>query len=212
MKKCSRCKKSNPDDAKYCLQCGNYLSASNIIEPKKTNRSWMKKIPTLGWIGIGIVALALSLGIIIGGFWALASVEGVASLLFLLSGILVFGVYRKGVFTKIKLIRAIAIGFFALMGASVDQTGNYLYNLPIDKIECPEGTTLNRSVDVINPLPGTTMVSQNFTCYNAKGEGVKTIDSFAVMGYRFVEYILIAYLLIWLRWLINRIRLSRQNT
>jgi hypothetical protein len=128
----------------------------------------------------------------------------------LLAGIFLFGVYRKGNFTGNSIFRAIAIGFFALMGACVDQTGNYFYNLPIEKISCPVETTLGRKADVNQPMPGTTVITQDFSCYNSNGERVHTVNTFAIMGYRFVEYVILGYLLIGLRWVFNYFR--KQHT
>jgi hypothetical protein len=54
------------------------------------------------------------------------------------------------------------------------------------------------------------MITQDFSCYDEKGERKKIINNFAVMGYRFVEYILLAYLLIALRWMINYLRTNRK--
>lgn len=205
MKTCSRCNTSNPDHAKYCLQCGTLLGPS-ATPPSPRKKNFIQRIPVLGWIFIGLAAIVLGLGAIIGSFWAVATVSGVASVVFLIIGIFGFGVYRKGTFTNEKFFRAIAIGFYALMGASVDQTGNYLYNWPIEKIECPAGTTLNRRADVNHPYAGSTVITQDFSCYNELGERADTINSFAVMGYRLLEYIIIAYLLIGIRWLLHRMR------
>jgi ribosomal protein L40E len=209
MKICRRCAKENPGSAIYCLKCGNFLGKKESEPGSKKN--WIKKIPVLGWILIGLATIGLGLALIIGGFWALATVEGVASIIFLLVGIVAFGVYRKGTFTRDKLVRAIAIGFFALMGACVDQTGNYIFNLPVEKIACPAGTTISRHSEVDHPYAGKTVITQDFGCYNEQGEKIKTINTFALMGYRFLEYILLAYLLIGLRWVLHYFRLRRQT-
>ena len=209
MKVCARCKKSNPDDAKYCIRCGNHLSEANTLKPV-SKIAWVKKIPVLGWILIGVVVLAAGLIFIIGSFWAVATVPGVASVIFLIAGFFLFGVYRRGNFTGNKIFRAVAIGFFALMGACVDQTGNQVYNAPLGVIACPAGTSLGRFANVDHPYAGSTIITQDFSCYTATGDRVKTIDMFAIMGIRFAEYIVIAYLLIMLRWLVNRIRKRQQ--
>jgi amino acid transporter len=203
MKTCSRCNTSNPDHAKYCLQCGTLLGPS-ATPPSPRKKNFIHRIPVLGWIFIGLAAIALGLGAIIGSFWAVGTVSGVASIVFLIIGFIGFGVHRRGTFTSDKFFRAIAIGFYALMGASIDQTGNYLYNLPIEKIECPQGTTLNRRADVNHPYAGSTVITQDFSCYNELGEREDTISSFGVMGYRLLEYIIIAYIFIGIRWLLHR--------
>jgi zinc ribbon protein len=207
MRKCTNCSKQNPDDASYCLKCGNYLPGSGITQqPVKTRAKWYSRIPVLGWIALGVLALAGFLGIMIGGFWATATVEGFASVIFLVIGVLLFGVFRKGVFSKNSFFRAIAIGFWALMGACVDQTGNYFYNYPVGLIECSRGNVLSRHADVDHPYAGKTVITQDFNCYTPSGAIEKTVNSFAMMGYRFIEYIILAYLLIWLRQMVNYFR------
>jgi hypothetical protein len=48
-------------------------------------------------------------------------------------------------------------------------------------------------------------MTQDFKCIR-DGELVKRIDMLPVMGIRFLEYMLLAYLLIWLRWLVWKIK------
>ncbi len=213
MRTCVNCNKENPDDASYCYKCGHYLASSSLVDPALSPRKkWYSRIPVLGWIGLGLIAIAAFLGVIIGGFWAVATVEGIASLIFLSVGIFLFGVFRKGVFTQNKIFRAIAIGFWALMGASIDQTGNYLYNYPVGMIECPRGTYISRSANVAHPHAGETMITQEFNCYNESGESEKTVNTFAMMGYRFLEYILLAYILIGCRQLVNYLRRTKSGS
>lgn len=212
MRKCINCSKENPDDASYCYKCGHYLPASTLATPPPAPRkTWYSRIPVLGWIVLGLLAIAGFLGLMIGGFWAVATVEGIASIIFLAVGVFLFGVYRKGVFTRNKVFRAIAIGFWALMGASVDQTGNYFYNYPVGMIECPQGTYISRTANVDHPHAGETLITQNFNCYNAEGGIEKTVNTFAMMGYRFIEYIILAYILIGLRQLVNYLRRSKTS-
>lgn len=181
----------------------------NDLYPQKKNLK--DRIPSFVWVLIMVGGIILLIGSIIGLFFLLANVEGVASVIFLVLGILGAGFFSKSPPVKNSFGIAIFVGFFALMGASVDQPGNYLYNKPLEIFFCPEGTSLNRSVDVLHPVPGRTDIIQDFTCYNKSNEPVKRIDMFAIIGVRFFEYVLIAYLLIFLRNLIWRFR-SRKDT
>lgn len=167
-------------------------------------------MPAWVWILLivgGIAALILTL---IGSFIAIATLEGVASMVLLICGVIGFGVVplrkpeKPGSFA-----RAIGLSFFALMGATIDQTGNVLYNKPVEMCFCSEGTSLTRNEDISNPLPGTTYITQDYTCYDEQGKPVKTINMFAVLGIRFVEYVLLGYMLIALRQVRWRIKNNR---
>lgn len=195
MKSCPYCRRENPDDLSCCRYYGDDITQA----PAAPNSIW-KRLPA--WIYIilivgGIAALVFA---IIGSFIALATIEGVASMVLLVLGIIGFGVLplRKpenaGSFT-----RAIGLSFFALMGASVDQTGNRLCNAPAERCMCQEGTALSRGEIISNPIPGTTYIEQDFTSFDTQGEPVKRLNIFAVLGIRFLEYILPGYLLIGLR-------------
>lgn len=206
MKVCTHCSKENPDDASYCYGCGNRLkqAATSYAAPvyaASTRRSFWSKIPSWAWVFIGMGAMALSLGLIIGGFWSLANLEGFASLIFLAAGIICFGVFSGRRPGSVPVLRAILVGFFALMGATVDQTGNLVYNKPVEWCSCPPGSSLERSTTTSHPLPGRTDMTQNFTCFLGE-TAVKQIDMLTVMGIRFLEYMLLAYLLIGIRWMI----------
>ena len=196
MKVCLQCKKENPDDFKHCRYCGAELSGAT----KLNSRSFWNRLPSWAWILIIVGALIIGIGLIIGSFVALATIEGVASLVLLTLGMIGFGILplRKPQPTG-AISRAIGISFFALMGATVDQTGNYIYNKPVEICFCNDGTSLNRIENVSNPMPGTTIIQQDFTCYDKAGAPVKTINMFAVMGIRFVEYVLLGYILLGVR-------------
>ncbi|HMU70580.1 MAG TPA: zinc ribbon domain-containing protein [Chitinophagales bacterium] len=206
MKTCPHCHNENPVDFSYCRYCGNAL---NGVPENKPKSIW-KRLPAWVWIILivgGIAALILTL---IGSFIAIATMEGVASIVILICGIVGFGVIplrrpdRAGSFA-----RAIGLSFFALMGATVDQTGNFLYNKPIEMCFCHDGTSLTRDIDVTNPIPGQTNITQDYTCYDSTGKAAKTINIFAVLGIRFVEYVILGYLLIALRQVRWRIKNNR---
>lgn len=198
---CTNCYKENPDDFKYCRHCGNPLLSAKQA-PKK---SFWKKLPAWAWILIIVGGGLGGIALIIGSFVALSTVEGFASAILLILGAIGFGVspLRKPE-KPAPFVRAIGLAFFALMGATVDQPGNGIYNRPIEMSYCEPGTTLTRDENVSNPLPGTTYIQQDFTCYDDAGNPVKTINMFAVMGIRFVEYVLLGYLLLAIRKLLWR--------
>lgn len=207
MKTCSHCGKTNPDDAGYCLQCGNMIKFAAAIPARKT---FWSKLPSWAWILIGVGAIAAFILFIIGSFYSLAHWEGFASIIFLVVGIFVFRVFSGKPPTTSSIIRAIAIGFFALMGATVDQTGNYIYNKPVEVFMCPAGSELNRSTITSHPLPGRTDMTQNFTCFKQE-RAVETLDMLPILGIRFLEYMLLAYLLIGVRWMIWKWKSNRQG-
>ncbi len=196
MKVCTHCKKENPDDFKHCRYCGAEL----VVATNLQSGSFWKKLPSWVWILIFVGGLIIGLGVIIGSFVAIATIEGIASLVLLTLGMIGFGILplRKPQ-TSGAIARAIGISFFALMGATVDQTGNYLYNKPVEICSCPEGSSLDRIENVSNPMPGTTIIQQDFTCYDKAGAPVKKINMFAVMGIRFIEYVLLGYILLGVR-------------
>lgn len=151
------------------------------------NKSWTSNIPSIAWIFIFVIGIALFIGGIAALFYGLSNLEGLASLFFLLIGY--FAIRNSGS----SLGNALMIGFFALMGVAIDQPGNPLYNKPIDIWQCTDGTHLNRGVDITHPLPERTDVTQNFSCLDDDDNVVKQISLIFVVGVRFVEYILIGY-------------------
>ncbi|RYZ27917.1 MAG: zinc ribbon domain-containing protein [Chitinophagaceae bacterium] len=197
MKTCNHCGKTNPGNASYCYQCGNtvkYVTASVI------RKSFWSRLPSWAWIFIGVGGIGLFILLIIGSFYSLAHWEGFASIIFLVLGVFAFRVFSGQPPSNIPVIRAIAIGFFALMGATIDQPGNLIYNKPVETCLCPTGSQLQRSTITTNPLPGRTDMTQDFTCV-LDGKPVESINMLAVMGIRFLEYLVLGYLLIGLRWL-----------
>jgi hypothetical protein len=203
MKTCDHCRKENPDDFKHCRNCGARLEDVSIDKPK----SWRKRIPSWAWILIFVAGIAGIIFAIIGSFIAISTIEGVASLVLLIAGLIGFGIIplRKPEQTA-AIGRAVGLSFFALMGATIDQTGNYFYNKPIELCMCANETTLDRDENISNPLPGTTYIEQDFTCYDKMGNPVKQLNIFAILGIRFLEYVILGYLLIGLRNVIWKIK------
>lgn len=203
MKSCTYCKRDNPDDSSYCRYCGNPIQDAPIHH----NHSIWKKLPSWAWILIIVGSIAALIAILIGSFVGIATIEGFASIILLALAVIGFGLIplrkpeKPGAFA-----RALGLSFFALMGATVDQPGNPVYNKPVEMCFCEEGTSLDRDEDVSNPLPGTTYIQQDFTCFDKQGNPVKQINMFAVMGIRFIEYVIIGYILIGLRLLVWNIK------
>lgn len=170
------------------------------------SQPFWKKIPSWGWVIIAAVGIVALMALITGTFFALTALEGTASIVFLAAGLYGFGVIplrKPG--NPDALTRGVGIAIFTFMGATIDQPGNIVYNKPVEMCCCADGTSLTRATDISNPVPGTTRVTQVFTCFDAAGNPVKQINLFAVLGIRFVEYLLLAYFLIGLRTLLWKV-------
>lgn len=162
------------------------------------------QIPSIGYVLLIPLGLITFIGSIILLFWALANLEGLASVLMLLAGYGAFRSFHQNDIPLTSFALGAGIVFFALMGMAIDQPGNLLYNKPLELI-CPDGTSLNRSVDVLHPLPERTDMVQNFQCFDTEGNAVSQINMFHIIGVRFAEYILIGYFLYFL----SRIRFKK---
>jgi len=204
MKICPQCDRQNPDIF-YCASCGCSLRG---VAPEGGKSSLWKRLPSWAWILLGLAAIALFLSLITGSFVLLAKVEGFGSVLVLTAGIYAGRVFSRTPPHPDKLMRALAISFFALMGACIDQPGNFLYNKPIEWIFCPADSHLSRELEVSHPLPDKTYMIQEFTCQK-DGSALSSIHPLFVFLLRFAEYVLIAYLLIFARWSIWNWRQSK---
>jgi hypothetical protein len=184
---------------------------------KKAFVSFLSHLPSIVWIPIFVLGIAAFIGGIIGLFYALSHYEGVASVLMLA---VAWGVIRLGSgasdyvempAAKVPgVMTALIILFFAGMGVAIDQTGNYLYNRPLEWFFCPSGTELRRGVQVYHPLPGRTDTTQDYTCAKpGENQITSRIGTGKVIAVRFVEYILIGYALIYLNRLYTWLRTRR---
>lgn len=169
--------------------------------------SFFSRLPSIVWVIIIPIGLASLIGGIILSFWALATVEGVASILLLVCGLAAFkftsdpifdGVPKKAATAGGPIFLAMGIVFFALMGMSVDQPGNFIYNKFLALYYCPPNTEISRSVDVSNPLPGTTYVIQDFACVDNNKTVVKNLEMWDLAIGRFVQYVFLGYFLYYL--------------
>ncbi|MBN1638012.1 MAG: hypothetical protein JW866_03535 [Ignavibacteriales bacterium] len=167
---------------------------------------FFSKIPSILWVIIIPLGIGLFIGSMIGFIYLSAYVEGFISIIFLIISFFIVKrasrprksqfqnqESRKGKIPSIAL--AAFIVFFALMGAALDQPGNFIYNEPLEWIFCDEGCGLQRGVDVLHPRPGETYLIQDFVCIDDNNQIRKYIDPFHVFLFRFVEYIIIGYLL-----------------
>ncbi len=166
------------------------------INPHDQKPSFLSKIPSIAWIITVLATLAAGIGIIIGTFLGIATIEGFASMILLVAGYF----YFRGLSSPVgeqtgSFVLAISIIFFALMGMSIDQPGNFLYNKPLEMVFCPPQTVLLRGVDTYHLLPGRTDIVQNFACYDLAGENKKELGIFEIIITRFVEYVVIGYIL-----------------
>ncbi len=150
-------------------------------------------LPSLVWIILMALGLIAFIGSIITGFFLIATVEGVASIIFLIIGWFAFIPLASEKVPSIFV--AGAVGFYALMGMAVDQPGNIIFNYPF-KYLCSANSTMNRDTVTLHPLPGRTDIIQDFRCFDAKGNTVKRISPFEMIAVRFVEYLVIAYVFI----------------
>lgn len=210
---CSHCNHSNPTASKYCSHCGNWLGDSPS-ESKQPSKSLFSRMPS--WLSaiIAILTVFAFIAFIVLLIASMSTFEGVASLIFLAIGIIgfiVFPLRRKVKSTAGKSMLGAVVVFYALMGAVIDQTGNLFYNKPVEWCNCDSGTSLDRKTDVGHPYGGKTIYTQDFTCYDQQGEMVKQISLVWVLLIRFVEYVVIALLLIGLQRLIFLMRDARKR-
>ncbi|HYD35209.1 MAG TPA: hypothetical protein VD999_04035 [Vitreimonas sp.] len=177
---------------------------------------WLSGAPSIVWIILLVAGLCGFIGSIIFSFFLLANVEGLASLI-------IIGVGWLAVVGSVSLpdktsqphsgaidsfTKGALICFYALMGMAIDQPGNFVLNYPLRWL-CPPATVISREVDVTHPLPGRTDITQDFRCVDASGKVIDRPSLFQVIGIRFVEYVIIAYLLVEIRKLQLRWRRSR---
>ncbi|MCC6643520.1 hypothetical protein IT411_02120 [Candidatus Peregrinibacteria bacterium] len=173
-------------------------------------------IPSIVWVLLIPLGIVVIIGGIILGFQAIATIEGVASIIMIIAGFFVFrGLAtdngQNGKSSDNQLFLGLAIGFYALMGMAIDQPGNFIFNKPVEMFFCPPGTAIYRDVDVNHYLPGETTITQNYQCFDSNGNIAKQIDMWPLIVIRFVEYVLMGYLLYFLGKLMISRKLRPQN-
>lgn len=167
-----------------------------------------EKIPSVLWIPIFIGGIALFIGLLLGGFYALGYVEGFGSILILMLG--VFGFRAGNNSPDIKgggFEVALGISFFALMGMALDQPGNFIYNEPLEWIFCPPESDLVRETIQRGISGGGVSLSQNFECAAQNGGKIlRRIAFWELLIVRFLEYIVLGYILLGLNRLYARLK------
>lgn len=164
------------------------------------------QIPSIVYVILIPLGIAAFIGTIVLFFTAIASIEGFASIIMLIAGYGAFRIMRPDATIpgqSSSFFLAAGIVFFALMGLAIDQPGNLLYNKPLEYF-CPTGTSLNRSVNVLHPLPGRSDMIQHFQCFDATGNVAGQISLMHIIPVRFTEYVLIGYGLYFLSRVRNR--------
>ncbi|MBM9500382.1 hypothetical protein JWG44_09000 [Leptospira sp. 201903071] len=203
---CHHCDYKNPIDLQNCAQCGNTKGAD--VKTTDSSVTIFQRITTLGtfgWILIILLGLAAVILTPILFIAAISHLEGFAGSLLLIGGY--FGA-RSAIRSQFgPPAKAVFIVFFSIMGMSLDQPGNYLYNFPFRYL-CPSSATIQRSVQISHPLPGRTDMTQAFSCFDTSGKEISRIQLPAILGIRFTEYLLIAGILL----LVQARLLSRQRS
>ena len=161
------------------------------------------------WIPIIVGAIALFIGGLLGIFYGIGYVEGFGSLILLILGWIGFRVgHHSDKSDAGGFGVAVGIIFFAMMGLALDQTGNFIYNQPMQWLFCPENTELMRETVRSGARGGGITLTQNFACVDGIGEVVRKISMFEHLVFRFVEYVALGYILLYL----NRIYAKIKNS
>lgn len=174
--------------------------------------NFSERIPSFLWIPIIIGAIALFIGTIAAFIFGISYVEGFGSLLILVLGWFSFRITGNSEDLKLGGFGvAIVITFFALMGMALDQTGNFIYNKPLEWIFCPADSELMRETIRRGARGGGVSFNQNFACVNESGEVLRSIASYEHFGFRFLQYVLIGYILLGVSRIHSRIKFGQQR-
>lgn len=169
-------------------------------------KSLTGKIPSFLWLPMIVGAAALLIGGSLAIFYAAGYVEGFASVILLILGWWGFRIGNNSDdFVVGGLGTALGIAFFALMGMTLDQPGNFLYNQPMEWLFCPENSELARATIQRGSYNGVSL-SQNFACIDRTGGAARAIAGYEHFGFRFVQYVLIGYVLLALSRIHSRLR------
>lgn len=144
-----------------------------------------------------LVGSITAMGLLILTIISIATVEGFASLIFIVINVLIFIVWPLRLKKKSSLnsFLGVAFIFMAFMGGTIDQTGNPVFNKPIEYCMCAENETLTRTAQVSH-INSRTSYAQDFRCRTSADDEGRSISMFAVLGLRFVEYILLILMLV----------------
>lgn len=168
---------------------------------------WTEKIPSILWIPIIVGAIVLVIGGMLAFFFGIGYVEGFGSIILLVLGWIGFRVGNNSSDLEIGSFGvAIGITFFALMGMALDQTGNFIYNKPLEWIFCSADNELVRETIKRGVRGGGISLSQNFACVAKDGQVLRSLSGFEHFAFRFVEYVVIGYILLGLSRLYSQIK------
>lgn len=155
------------------------------------------KIPAILLTPIIIGAIVLCIAAAVGFFYGLGYIEGAGSLIAIVIGWIGFRIGNRTSEAEVgRYGVAIGIIVFATMGTALDQTGNCLYNLPMEYIFCPEGSSLWRETAQKALNSGGVQLRQQFTCMTKEGNLLRTVSLIEYSLFRFAEYVIIGYLLL----------------
>jgi hypothetical protein len=157
--------------------------------------------------------IIVPLALIVGVLWLIVyftdNFEGVASIGLLAVAIagLWFG-GRETVENKYTIIVFFVI--FGFLGIMFDRAGNFIYNKPFQML-CPAETVLDREVIVEEDYEGNTQHNHYFSCYSmTQGKSIKHFPIYQTVGIRFVQYIVLGFILLGFYWLISRLFASKK--
>jgi hypothetical protein len=173
-----------------------------------------EKIPSFLWIPIIVGSIALVIGGMLAFFYGIGYIEGFGSIMILVLGWLGFRVGHNSDDLQMGSFGiALGITFFALMGMALDQTGNFIYNQPLEWIFCPADSELTRETIQRGVRGGGVSLNQSFTCLaQNSGEVLRKITGFEHFAFRFVEYVVIGYLLLGLSRLYSWLKGTKNNS
>lgn len=159
---------------------------------------WTEKIPSVLWIPIIVGGIALFILAPLAFFYGIGYIEGFGSIILLVLGWFGFRIGNNSDDLKLGGFGvALGITFFALMGMALDQTGNFIYNQPLEWLFCPEKSELMRETIKRGGRGGGISLNQNFACVSTNsGEVLRQISGFEHLAFRFVEYVFIGYVLL----------------
>lgn len=161
---------------------------------------------TIALIFIPVILIALAFVLIA---YFTDNFEGIASI-----GILVLAIaalfFFKGEVIENKYTILVFIAIFAFLGLVFDRAGNFIYNKPFEML-CPAETVLSRDVVAVENSDEEMVNQQYFSCYSiTQGKAIKELPLYQTIGIRFLEYIVIGFVLIGIYWVIFRFVISKK--
>jgi hypothetical protein len=155
------------------------------------------------WVILIGVLLGLTVGMILLGYLT-DTFEGFASIVLLALAIALLWKYGQDVIKN----KGPMIGFilvFTFLGLIFDRAGNFIYNKPIEML-CPSQTILKRKIVAEEDYEGNTQNHHYFSCYPMeRGQAVVELPLYQTVGIRFIEYIVIGFVLLGVYWVISRL-------